>query len=459
MTAEDVHARKREVPRADRVYLGWQHALLYPDPGPPPRRPTPPEQERLDPTWVDAERSAEHRLNRPITAAGGVAAALALLLVLLAWPAHVISGLIASLLAAVSAVVAVIAGYAAWQGERAVASRVAEERRRIEHRRAVRERELYAAQEEHARQYEAWQARRTVYDGQPEWYAVSVPREVGRVDVVWGTPRGWVALVTTAARARMDAGARVTIVDLTGGAVARGLTGFGDEAQRRSRIRVLNGPGPAFDALLQGLRPCREPWERALFVCGAERLTGDGLDLLYGACARTGTGLVALYGSVPRHVAERLGPEGAAVVLMRPEGEEAAAAAAGSPAPPPHAATYRLRFGEHELHVDARELRGLPTSTFLLSHAARPGARLVRADANPSLRVLRRATLRGLEEARLEAVVPVPSPRDPEPRPTPAPAPTPIPEPNGGSAPGSGAASQPPNVGAPPRRLDWRERP
>ena len=37
---------------ADRVYLGWEYAVLHPHPGPRPRRPAPPGQERLDPGWV-----------------------------------------------------------------------------------------------------------------------------------------------------------------------------------------------------------------------------------------------------------------------------------------------------------------------------------------------------------------------------------------------------------------------
>jgi hypothetical protein len=42
--------------RADRVYLGFQYALLHPDPGPPPRRPLPPGREELNPGWGTAQR-------------------------------------------------------------------------------------------------------------------------------------------------------------------------------------------------------------------------------------------------------------------------------------------------------------------------------------------------------------------------------------------------------------------
>ena len=59
--------------RADRLYLGWQYATPHPEPGPPPRRPTPPEQERLSPDWAAAQRREENLLNRPLRAALGIA--------------------------------------------------------------------------------------------------------------------------------------------------------------------------------------------------------------------------------------------------------------------------------------------------------------------------------------------------------------------------------------------------
>ena len=48
--------------RADRLYLDWQFATPYPDPGPPPRRPTPPEHERLNPDWAAAQRHERVRV-------------------------------------------------------------------------------------------------------------------------------------------------------------------------------------------------------------------------------------------------------------------------------------------------------------------------------------------------------------------------------------------------------------
>ena len=36
----DVHPEHAQL-QADRIYLGWQYLLLHPDPGPPPKRPSP----------------------------------------------------------------------------------------------------------------------------------------------------------------------------------------------------------------------------------------------------------------------------------------------------------------------------------------------------------------------------------------------------------------------------------
>jgi len=68
-------------------------------------------------------------------------------------------------------------------------------------------------------------------------------------------------------------------------------------------------------------------WERALFLLGAERLSGDLLDRLTAACETTGTGLVLAYRSIPAWVRERLGRGHAAVSFMRlGNGEDARAA-------------------------------------------------------------------------------------------------------------------------------------
>ena len=65
--------------RADRVYLGWEYAALHAHPGPPPRRPVPPGQQRLDPGWVLAQQREERRLSLPLKAGAAASAGLAAL--------------------------------------------------------------------------------------------------------------------------------------------------------------------------------------------------------------------------------------------------------------------------------------------------------------------------------------------------------------------------------------------
>ena len=82
--------------RADPLYLGWQYATPHPDPGPPPRRPTPPEHERLNPDWAAAQRREENLLNRPLKAALGVAVvigAAAVVLGVVGWLPVLVAGL------------------------------------------------------------------------------------------------------------------------------------------------------------------------------------------------------------------------------------------------------------------------------------------------------------------------------------------------------------------------------
>ncbi|HEX8008766.1 MAG TPA: hypothetical protein VF482_20330, partial [Trebonia sp.] len=116
-----------------------------------------------------------------------------------------------------------LGGYAIWQGEREVRTRIAAERRRVEVFRADQESQLFAWQEEHARQVREWQARRLAFDGQKRWYAVPLPSGIDRVDVAGGTLSGWSALLTMAGAYRLVAGGEVTVVDLSGGVVAADL--------------------------------------------------------------------------------------------------------------------------------------------------------------------------------------------------------------------------------------------
>ena len=102
--------------RPDRIYLGWQHALLHPDPGPQPKRPTPPEQEQLNQDWVAAQRREENLLDRPLKLAAGAAVLLAGLLIAV-WAARLANAAIAWLGAIACLAGAGLAVQRIWQGE------------------------------------------------------------------------------------------------------------------------------------------------------------------------------------------------------------------------------------------------------------------------------------------------------------------------------------------------------
>jgi hypothetical protein len=229
-----------------QLQLGWQYAAAYPDPGPPPRRPTPPEAERLSPDWVAAQRREESRLNRPLKAAFAVAVVLGLVLAALG-AAGSLGALLTGLAVTCCALVAAVSGYALWQGERALRSRMADERARIGRVREAQESRLFAWQAEHAAQMQAWQARKLAYEQQKRWYAVRVPDGVHRVDIAGGTISGWSAMLTTAAASQLAAGGEITVLDLTGSAVALDLGGFGRATGTDPLVWVLPGDLPRLD--------------------------------------------------------------------------------------------------------------------------------------------------------------------------------------------------------------------
>src|SRR6516225_3288994 len=127
----------------DRLLVGYQYATPCPVPGPPPRRPTPPEAERLNPDWTAAQRREESLLNRPLKAAFGAAVVTGLAVITLG-AAGWLDVLVAGLGVICCALVAAVSGYAIWQGERALRSRVATERARVGTMRAAQQSRLFA---------------------------------------------------------------------------------------------------------------------------------------------------------------------------------------------------------------------------------------------------------------------------------------------------------------------------
>ncbi|WP_169953092.1 hypothetical protein [Microbispora sp. H11081] len=210
--------------QADRIYLGWQYALLYPDPGPPPKRPAREDvtEPPVDTEWVHRERLQKDLLNRPVrifrTFMAVVAAGILILGVteLLTW-SFVMLGLVAA------GGVAAICTYAIRQGDRTVNERLAARRRKALREQERRQREIVTAQEEHAAKYRDWAEKKSRFDQQINWYAVAVPDDIDRVDVAGGTLTGWSALVTLIGATRLYSGGHLTVLDLSEGAIAKDL--------------------------------------------------------------------------------------------------------------------------------------------------------------------------------------------------------------------------------------------
>jgi len=231
---------------AGQVCLGWEHELLHADPGLPPRRPVPPDPERLNPGWVAAQRREENLISRP---AKGAACGCALLAgaVILLGRAGRLNPALTALGAVVFGVLAAAAAVSVWRGGQALKAAVAAEARRVAAARAVQEADLFAAQEEHARRFRTWQGRQRAFSGQALWYPVVLPEQTDRVDLVGGTMAGWSALLTSVAVPRLAAGDAVTVIDLSEGAIARDLVTLAGRLRAGPLVWVLPGDLPTFD--------------------------------------------------------------------------------------------------------------------------------------------------------------------------------------------------------------------
>jgi hypothetical protein len=204
------------------LYLGWQYATPATDPGPPPRRPAPPERQQLSPGWLAAQRREESRIARPPRIAAAAVTVIALVLAGCVAAGRV-PGLVAAPIIAACLLTAGLSGYKIWRGRRVLRRRIGAERARVERFRADQETRLRQAQAEHARRAGEWHEQRAAFISQKRWYAVPVPSGIDRVDVAGGTLAGWSAMLTMAAAYRLATDGEVTVVDLSGGAVGADL--------------------------------------------------------------------------------------------------------------------------------------------------------------------------------------------------------------------------------------------
>ena len=232
--------------RPDRLYLGWEYALVHPDPGPPPRRPIPPGQERLDPGWLLAQHREERRLALPLKAGAAAGAGLAALAGALG-AAGVLNPALAGTGIAVFLAITVACARGLWRGARGLRARVTAEERRVARARAAQESRLSGWQDEHARRLRDWEARDRAFQAQRQWYGVAVPAAIDRLDVAGGTLAGWSALTGTLAGLRLAAGGEVTVLDLSEGAVAQELLAMAGQAGVSPLVWVLPGDLPRLD--------------------------------------------------------------------------------------------------------------------------------------------------------------------------------------------------------------------
>ena len=220
------------------LYLGWEYATPHQDPGPPPPRPVVPEPYRMSVGWLTAQRREETLLGRvpKLIVASTTSVALALV-------GCVAGGLVAAIVAAPAIVACLAAGVpsgrAIWRGERELRTRIDAERLRVGRLRGDQESRLIAWQAEHARRASRWRTQRFAFERQKRWYAVRVPDGIDRVDIAGGTLAGWSAVLTMTAAHRLAAGGEVTVVDLSGGAVAADLVKLAAAARVAPAVWVL----------------------------------------------------------------------------------------------------------------------------------------------------------------------------------------------------------------------------
>ena len=233
--------------RPDRLYLGWQHARPVAEPGPPPARPPEPVAPgEVSGGWLAAQRREETRLARPHRRACAWSAAGAGALAA-GWAAGVLTGGLAVLGGGACLAVAAVNLRVIWRGQRELRGRVAAEGERVAGFQAVAERAAAVARGRHRRDVQVWRERREVFRRQPQWFPVTLPGAIHRVDVAGGTLAGWSALLTSVAVPRLAAGGEVTVLDLTEGGVAGDLLALARGGGIDPLVWVLPGDLPRLD--------------------------------------------------------------------------------------------------------------------------------------------------------------------------------------------------------------------
>jgi hypothetical protein len=231
--------------RADLVYLGWQNVPVADDPGPP-RPPGPAKLAAVSADWLSAQRREHTRLARPATLTG-TASMVAAAAAGGTWLGGVLPGGVALLLIAAAGAGGIGCGRRSWRDRRALAAQLRAEELRVAAFADAQRRQEAEQQDDHARAVRAWQQRASVVRRQPQWYPVTLPTTVHRVDVAGGTLAGWSALLTMVAAPRLAAGGEVTVLDLTEGGVATDLLAVARRSGIGPRVFVLPSDLPQLE--------------------------------------------------------------------------------------------------------------------------------------------------------------------------------------------------------------------
>jgi hypothetical protein len=267
-------ARRAHPPRGrvrqDLIYLGWQHALPRPEPGP---IPLPPVQSQATDGAAEPMTDLPRWRRRParparLGTAAGVAiggAAVGSWQAGLLKPAPALFAFLGGVGLAVACARSLIAS------GRALRAQARAERVRLRSLREAEQADLATRREQHARSYRDWQGRATAFWRQPCWYPVTMPTSVARLDLAGGTLAGWSALLTTIAATRLAAGGTVTVVDLTEGGVATDLLALAASLGIEPLVWVLPADLPRLDL---GLRLSHESLAEVLALTAAAADSG-----------------------------------------------------------------------------------------------------------------------------------------------------------------------------------------
>jgi hypothetical protein len=227
----------------DLVYLGWREAGKQPDPGPRPEPSGPAGPDEVSAEWLAAQRYEWSRLAKPAKLGCAVGAAVA---------AGAAAGRLEGALGSGLALPVGIAGAATAAaslralitGQRKLRARVRAARQQVQR---VQQAELGARQEQYARSVRDWQRRSAAFWRQRQWYPVTMPVQVSRLDVAGGTLAGWSALLTMIAAPRLAAGGEVTVLDLTEGGMAADLLALAQSWDIEPLAWVLPADLPRLD--------------------------------------------------------------------------------------------------------------------------------------------------------------------------------------------------------------------